>query len=83
MKACDILFISMSEKLNLNNILSAVAAGPILTVSDIKNFDSAGRIIGFVTVGDKLRFKINLRASQRSKLQVSAQLLKLATSLEE
>ena len=83
LEACDILFVSVSEKAKLGQILAAVASRPILTISDIKRFVSAGGMIGFVSLNDKVRFEINQRAAQRSGLRISAQLLKLATMVVE
>ena len=83
LKECDILFVSMSEKAKLGQILNSVASRSILTISDIKGFAAAGGMIGFVSVSDKVRFEINQRASQRSYLRISAQLLKLATIVTE
>jgi hypothetical protein len=83
LKECDILFVCASEKARLSQILAAMASRPTLTVSDLKHFASAGGMIGFVSVSDKLRFEINQRAAQRAGLRVSAQLLKLATMVVE
>ena len=81
--ACDILFVSLSERGRLGQILSAVATRPILTISDIRRFVAAGGMIGFVSVNERVRFEINQRVAQRSSLRVSAQLLKLATTVAE
>jgi hypothetical protein len=80
---CDILFVGVSEKGRLDRILGATRARPILTVSDIKRFAASGGIIGFVPVGEKVRFEINQRAALQAKLRISAQLLKLATAVFE
>ena len=82
-KECDILFVCASERSRLNQILSSTASHPVLTISDIKHFASAGGMIGFVSVGEKVRFEINQQAMQRSNLRVSAKLLKLATEVFE
>ena len=83
LEACDILFISVSERAKLGHILASVASRPILTISDIKRFVTAGGMIGFVSVNDRVRFEINQRAAQRSGMRISAQLLKLATTVTE
>jgi len=81
MGQCQILFISSSEKGHLQEILTAVARLPVLTVSDIKNFAQTGGVIGFVTVDERIRFDINQAAADRADLQISSQLLKLARSV--
>ncbi len=81
--SCDMLFVSQSEKAKLAQILSFVGSRPILTVSDIKRFVSAGGMIGFVPEKDRIRFEINRGAALRSGLRGSAQLLKLAVTVVE
>jgi hypothetical protein len=83
MRECDILFVSVSEKARLDQILASISSRPILTISDIKRFIAAGGMIGFVPEADRLRFEINQRAAQRSSLRVSSQLLKLATRVAD
>ena len=81
LKGCDILFVCASERTKLDRIFASVASRPILTVSDIRGFAASGGMIGFVSAHDRIRFEINQWASQRSGLIISAQLLKLATSV--
>lgn len=81
--SCDLLFVSVSERGRLPQILAATRSHPVLTVSDIKHFAAAGGIIGFVPVGERVRFEINQRAALHANLRVSAQLLKLATAVLE
>jgi hypothetical protein len=50
----------------------------LLTISDARDFASAGGVIGLFAEGDRIRFEINPQAAQRAGLKVSAQLLKLA-----
>ncbi len=83
LKECNILYIAASEKANLSQIISAVASRPILTVSDIRRFTNSSGMIGFVIANDKVRFEINQRSAHRAGLRISAQLLKLATSVTE
>jgi hypothetical protein len=80
---CDILFISASEKTNLTSFLEAVRSRPVLTISDMERFTQSGGMIGFVTLDNKVRFEINLKQAQRSRLRVSSQLLKLARDVIE
>ena len=75
---CHVLFVSTSEKMHLPNILAAVKNQNVLTVSDMDRFAQAGGIINFITLEDKVRFEINLKAAQQSRIKISSQLLKLA-----
>jgi len=78
-----ILFISTSERGQLAHILGLLQAQPVLTVSDIRQFTGAGGMISLVTLEDRVRFAINLKAARQADLRLSAHLLKLATSVIE
>lgn len=80
---CQVLFVSASEKMQLPNILAAVKNRNVLTVSDIDSFAEAGGIINFITLEDKVRFEVNLKAAQQARLKISSQLLKLARDVIE
>jgi len=77
--ACQIAFISRSERGRLPAILSGLTHTPVLTVSDIEGFAANGGMIGLSTVNSKISFEINPAASRRAELEISAQLLQLAT----
>lgn len=76
---CHIVFISRSEHDHLPAILAGLAHQPALTVSDIDGFAAEGGIVGFATRDKKITFEINPAASKRAGLEISAQLLQLAT----
>jgi hypothetical protein len=80
---CNILFINASVKSSLPQLFAATAGRSILTVSDSKGFATAGGIIEFVPVKDKIRFEINNRVAQQINLRLSSHLLKLATRVIE
>jgi len=77
--ACQIAFISASEKEHLPQLLEPIKDAPVLTVSDMDSFLQAGGMINLVTVDSKIGFEINLDAARRAGLTISSQLLKLAT----
>jgi hypothetical protein len=60
------------------DLLAAVGAAPVLTISDYEHFARMGGIANFVVEDGKLRFAINVDAAQRAHLRVSSQLLALA-----
>lgn len=78
MGACQVLFISSSEKRNLATILDTAGSSSLLTVSDISSFADSGGMIGFVEVEGKVRLEINLEAARQANFKISSQLLKLA-----
>lgn len=73
-----ILFISGSERKNLNKILERTSNKPILTVSDSKGFCEQGVLINLYKSDDYIRFEINYSAVLESGLHFSSRLLKLA-----
>jgi len=78
---CHILFISKSEDKRISAILQSINTG-ILTVSDIGLFIEHGGIIGFIIVDNKVKFEINLKASEKAGIKISSKLLKLAKSIK-
>jgi len=76
--ACQILFISPSEKDRLKPILDSLRGSSILTVSEVGGFTQSGGIINFTIQDDRVRFEINPAAAERAKLTISSQLLRLA-----
>lgn len=77
-KDCQMLYISGSEESQLEHVLAALKGRAILTVSDIGDFPEDGGIIGFATIRDKIRFRINTDAARDADLTFSSKLLRLA-----
>jgi hypothetical protein len=78
---CQIVFVSTSEDNELAHDLEVLRQAPVLTVSDIPDFDARGGMIQFVLVGDRVRFEIDLSNAQRTGLTLSSQLLKVALAV--
>jgi len=76
---CQILFISSSEAKRLNKIIEALDKSAVLTVSDIPEFSQRQGMIQFVFEENRIRFEVNLTATQRAGLTLSSELLKVAT----
>lgn len=80
---CHLLYIDSSEHLYIRPVLNLTRDMPLLTVSEIEGFASAGGVIGLVNIGNKLKFEINSAAAVQAQLRVSSQLLKLAVNVFE
>jgi YfiR/HmsC-like len=78
---CRILFISSSEASQWKEILVALRTLSVLTVSDIPQFTRRGGIIQFLLDGNRVRFDINLAATERVGVKLSSELLKLAVTV--
>jgi hypothetical protein len=80
---CQILFISSSEAKRLNKIVEALGDSAVLTVSDIPQFSQRRGMIQLVLEGNRIRFEVNLTATQRAGLTLSSELLKVATAVRK
>jgi YfiR/HmsC-like len=70
--------VASSEKQRVREILRSLRAASVLTVGDTLDFAKKGGMINFVLEEDRVRFEINLRASERAHLKLSARLLTVA-----
>ena len=82
LKKCHLIFISRSEKNDLDKIIAQLKDLNVLTVSDIEGFALKGGVIGLFTAGNKIRFEINVDSAKRNGLQISSKLLKLAKIID-
>jgi hypothetical protein len=78
LSACNILFISESQKKRLPAILAALRGSSVLTVADMENFISAGGMVAFVVEDSRVKVAIDVAATGRARLKVSSKLLALA-----
>ena len=80
---CRILFLSPMEGGHLKKIVAELDKKAVLTVSDIPQFAQLGGMIQFVLEGKRVRFEVNLAATQRAGLTLSSELLKVATTVRK
>lgn len=80
-RACQVLFIGVEESDYISNLLNAVHDMPVLTVGETAGFIEQGGMIGFRSDDDRLRFEINLSASEKCRLKLSSVLLSLAKTI--
>jgi len=78
LRACNILFISESEKKRLPPILAELRGSSVLTVADMDNFIGGGGMIQFMVEDARVRVAIDVGATSRAHLKVSSKLLALA-----
>lgn len=77
---CQILFLGATEQARISEILKSIKEGGVLTVGETEDFNKKGGMIQFILKENKVRFSINSSASEKGKLKISSQLLKLATN---
>lgn len=78
-----LLFFGAEEDEHVAETLAMLKGAGILTVGESKKFMAAGGMINFIRDGDKVRFEVNNAAAAQHRLIISAQLLKLAASVQK
>jgi hypothetical protein len=81
LRACNILFISDSEKKRLPAILAALRGSSVMTVADMEHFLDAGGMVQFAVEDARVRISIDVGATGRARLKVSSKLLALARAV--
>lgn len=79
---CRVLFIASTEETQVKQILTALEATAVLTVSDMPEFTARGGMIQFVPIGNRVRFEVNVMSAERAGLSFSSELLKLAVKVK-
>ena len=77
--ACNIVFVSEDEQ-DLFRILRQAPPG-VLTVGEDPAFLREGGMINFVVENQRVRFDVNLKASERASVTLSSRLLTVARSV--
>jgi hypothetical protein len=75
---CHILFISRAEADRVDRVLGYFKEKPVLIVSDIDRFATAGGMVGFVNQGNRVQLEINTAAVRAARLTLSSKLLRLS-----
>ena len=78
MSACHIVYVSKSEEDNLDEILMMAQNKPILLIGDTAGYAKRGIGINFIILNNRIFFEINREAVERSKVEISSELLNLA-----
>jgi YfiR/HmsC-like len=78
---CHVLFVSSSERGRIAQVLQATGGASVLTVGEPADFLRHGGIIRFVVDEGKVRFEVNLTASEKARVKISSKLLTLARAV--
>jgi hypothetical protein len=79
LRGCNMLFFSRNEARRQDGVLKRLRGQPVLTVGESASFLPDGGMIRFHIEENKIRFDVNLGASDASHLKISSQLLLLAS----
>jgi YfiR/HmsC-like len=83
LSGCEVVFVSATDPRKISAILARLKGEAVLTVGESRGFCSSGGMIGFAMQDNKVKLEINLKAAQRSRLQISSKLLSLASLVQE
>jgi len=75
---CNILFVSLSEREHISDLVNMVKWLPILTIGETPGFAARGGIINLTLEDNKVRFEVNIGAAKQANLNISSRLLALA-----
>jgi len=76
--ACQIAFISKSERAHSTEIVNTFRGMPVFTVADFESFATHGGIADLRIEGTKVKVDLNMKAAYRSNLRVSGRLQQVA-----
>ena len=77
-RVCHTEYVSGVTTGQLAQIVAAVRDAPVLTISDLDGFNSAGGIVQLFFENSRLRFSVQLESAKRADLQISSKLLLLS-----
>jgi hypothetical protein len=81
LRACNILFISESERKRLPLIFAALRGSSVMTVADMHHFIESGGMVQLVVEDARVRLTIDVGATDRARLKVSSKLMALTLAV--
>ncbi|HTK85744.1 MAG TPA: YfiR family protein [Patescibacteria group bacterium] len=79
---CNALFVSESERDNVDEILKLVRGKPVLTMSNMDGFVDSGGMVEFTKKDSRIGIRIGLHSVEASGISISSKLLRLAETSE-
>jgi hypothetical protein len=79
LKACQVIFLGVSEAKNTAAVLERLRGAKVLTVGEMNGFGQHGGVVNLMLNDGRIRFEVNPHAAERAHLQISSRLLSLAT----
>ena len=82
-QSCHLLYVSGITVKQAAQAVAALKQAPVLTLSDVDQFVRVGGMAQLYVEDGRIRFRINLENTRRSRLQFSSKLLSLATLVKD
>lgn len=83
LQQCQLVFISRPAISHLTKVIGTLQDKPVLTVTDSPGAGQQGAILNMNVNDDKVTFEANLIAARKAGLNLSSQLLRLATEVHQ
>lgn len=83
LKGCQIFFFGTTNEMFIRQMLNALQGRSVLTIGETDSFTKLGGMIGFFKEKNRLRFQVNLAATEKEGLKLSAQILNSAQIVKE
>ena len=80
-RSCHLLFLAGMPRDEARRVVSSLGMSPVLTITDIEGLTDAGAIVSLFPEAGRTRFDVDLGVAMRSRLQLSARLLALASQV--
>ncbi|WP_292913279.1 YfiR family protein [Nitrosomonas sp.] len=80
---CQLVFISRAEIGNLASIIVLLKDKPVLTIADSPGVSEQGVVLNMNVKDEKVTFEVNLIMARKAGLNLSSQLLRLATEVHQ
>ncbi len=80
-RECHVLFVRLTDEPDINQLLDKVTDLPILTISEMKNYDQQHSMINLSNKDKKLVFTINRQLSNHVGIEFSSGMLRLAEKI--
>lgn len=81
LSGCEVVYLDGDDRKLARSAIEALKGRPVLTIGDGDTFLQDGGMIRFLMEDNKIRFEINLNASQKAQLKISSRLLLLAKTV--
>lgn len=75
---CAVVYIGKNRSKDFDDLKSAIADKPVLTITDSFNLGRRGSCINFKVIDEKLKFEINQASINGASLKVASQLTSMA-----
>ena len=81
--ACHLLFVGLSERERLRQVVAISHGANVLTVGDMDDFVEIGGVINLIIRANKIHFEINLIAAKQARIKLDLKLVTLASSVRK